>query len=89
MQCRSSGINGDPNNIKSEQEKVNETVVTGDKSYYYEVTANGLNYRTGPGTNYTSKGIIPKGTKLTEVTIQNGWAKIKYKTKTYYVYANI
>lgn len=87
MQCRSSGINGDPNNIKSEQEKVNETVVTGDKSYYYEVTANGLNYRTGPGTNYTSKGIIPKGTKLTEVTIQNGWAKIKYKTKTYYVYA--
>ena len=87
MQCRSSGKNGDPNNIKSEQEKVNETVVTGDKSYYYEVTANGLNYRTGPGTNYTSKGIIPKGTKLTEVTIQNGWAKIKYKTKTYYVYA--
>lgn len=87
MQCRSSGINGDPNNIKSEQEKVNETVVTGDKSYYYEVTANGLNYRTGPGTNYTSKGIIPKGTKLTDVTIQNGWAKIKYKTKTYYVYA--
>lgn len=87
MQCRSSGKNGDPNNIKSEQEKVNETVVTGDKSYYYEVTANGLNYRTGPGTNYTSKGIIPKGTKLTDVTIQNGWAKIKYKTKTYYVYA--
>lgn len=87
MQCRSSGKNGDPNNIKSEQEKVNETVVTGDKSYYYEVTANGLNYRTGPGTNYTSKGIIPKGTKLTEVTMQNGWAKIKYKTKTYYVYA--
>lgn len=87
MQCRSSGKNGDPNNIKSEQEKVNETVIEGGKVTYYEVTANGLNYRTGPGTNYTSKGIIPKGTKLTEVTMQNGWAKIKYKTKTYYVYA--
>lgn len=87
MQCRSSGINGDPNNIKSEQEKVNETVVEGGKVTYYEVTANGVNYRTGPGTNYTSKGIIPKGTKLTEVTIQNGWAKVKYKTKTYYVSA--
>ena len=87
MQCNSSGINGDPNNIKSEQEKVNETVVEGSKTYYYVVTANGVNYRTGPGTNYTSKGIIPKGTKLTEVTIQNGWAKVKYKTKTYYVSA--
>lgn len=87
MQCRSSGKNGDPNNVLSEQEKVKETVVEGGKVTYYEVNANGLNYRTGPGTNYTSKGIIPKGTKLTEVTIQNGWAKIKYKTKTYYVYA--
>lgn len=87
MQCRSSGKNGDPNNFLSEQEKVKETVVSGTKTKYYEVNANGLNYRTGPGTNYTSKGIIPKGTKLTEVTIQNGWAKIKYKTKTYYVYA--
>lgn len=87
MQCRSSGKNGDPNNFLSEQEKVKETVVSGTKTKYYEVNANELNYRTGPGTNYTSKGIIPKGTKLTEVTIQNGWAKIKYKTKTYYVYA--
>lgn len=87
MQCRSSGKNGDPNNVLSEQEKVKETVIEGGKVTYYEVTANGVNYRTGPGTNYTSKGIIPKGTKLTEVTIQNGWAKIKYKTKTYYVYA--
>lgn len=87
MQCRSSGKNGDPNNFLSEQEKVKETVVSGTKTKYHEVNANGLNYRTGPGTNYTSKGIIPKGTKLTEVTIQNGWAKIKYKTKTYYVYA--
>lgn len=87
MQCRSSGINGDPNNIKSEQEKVNETVVTGGKTYYYEVTANGVNYRTQPSTKGKSQGIIPKGTKLTDVTIQNGWAKVKYKTKTYYVSA--
>lgn len=87
MQCRSSGINGDPNNIKSEQEKVKETVVEGGKTYYYEVTANGVNYRTQPSTKGKSQGIIPKGTKLTDVTIQNGWAKIKYKTKTYYVSA--
>ena len=85
MQCRSSGINGDPNNIKSEQEKVKETVITGGKSHYYVVSANGVNYRTQPSTKGKSQGIIPKGTKLTDVTIQNGWAKIKYKTKTYYV----
>lgn len=87
MQCRSSGINGDPNNIKSEQEKVKETVESGGKSYYYEVNASGVNYRTQPSTKGKSQGIIPKGTKLTDVTIQNGWAKVKYRTKTYYVYA--
>ena len=85
MQCRSSGINGDPNNIKSEQEKVKETVVTGGKTAYYVVNASGVNYRTQPSTKGKSQGIIPKGTKLTDVTMANGWAKIKYKTKTYYV----
>ena len=85
MQCKSSGKNGDPNNVLSEQEKVKETVVTGGKVYYYEVIASGVNYRTQPSTKGKSQGIIPKGTKLTDVTIQNGWAKIKYKTKTYYV----
>lgn len=87
MQCRSSGKNGDPNNVLSEQEKVKETVVEGGKVTYYEVVANGVNYRTQPSTKGKSQGIIPKGTKLTDVTIQNGWAKIKYKTKTYYVSA--
>lgn len=85
MQCKSSGINGDPNNIKSEQEKVKETVITGGKSTYYVVNASGVNYRTQPSTKGKSQGIIPKGTKLTDVTMANGWAKIKYKTKTYYV----
>lgn len=87
MQCRSSGKNGDPNNVLSEQEKVKETVKEGGKVTYYEVVANGVNYRTQPSTKGKSQGIIPKGTKLTDVTIQNGWAKIKYKTKTYYVSA--
>ncbi len=87
MQCRSSGKNGDPNNVLSEQEKVKEKVIEGGKVTYYEVTANGVNYRTQPSTKGKSQGIIPKGTKLTDVTIQNGWAKIKYKTKTYYVSA--
>jgi predicted phage tail component-like protein len=86
IQCTSTGKNGDPNNFLSETEKVEETV-SGTKSHYYEVNANGVNYRTQPNTKGKSQGIIPKGTKLTDVTIQNGWAKVKYRTKTYYVYA--
>lgn len=85
MQCKSSGKNGDPNYFVSESEKVKETVKEGSKSTYYVVNANGVNYRTQPSTKGKSQGIIPKGTKLTDVTMQNGWAKIKYKTKTYYV----
>ena len=85
MQCKSSGKNGDPNYFVSESEKVKEKVVTGGKSTYYVVNAHGVNYRTQPSTKGKSQGIIPKGTKLTDVTMANGWAKIKYKTKTYYV----
>ena len=87
LQCKSTGKNGDPNYFVSNSEKVKEEVKSGTKTTYYEVNASGVNYRTQPSTKGKSQGIIPKGTKLYEVTIQNGWAKIKYKTKTYYVYA--
>lgn len=87
IQCNSTGKNGDPNYFVSDSEKVKETIKEGSKTPYYVVNSSGVNYRTGPGTNYKSKGIIPKGTKLTDVTMQNGWAKVKYKTKTYYIHS--
>lgn len=84
LQHNSQGKNGDPNKYDPEVEKHKEEVKSGSKTPYYVVNCTGLNYRTGPGTNYTSKGTLPKGLKITEYTIQNGWCKFKYKTKTYY-----
>ena len=45
-------------------------------SYKAKVNAtSGLNYRTGPGTNYSIKGAYTNGTTLTIVQEQNGWGK--------------
>lgn len=49
------------NNVSSYKAKVN--------------AASGLNYRTGPGTNYAIKGAYTNGTTLTIVQEQNGWGK--------------
>ena len=81
----STGKNGDPNYFDSETEKYKEEVQEGTKVIYYVVNCTGLNYRTGPGTNYTSKGTLPKGYEIREgYTIADGWCKFPYKTKTYY-----
>lgn len=81
----STGKNGDPNYFDPETEKYKEEVKEGTKTPYYLVNCTGLNYRTGPGTNYTSKGTLPKGYEIREnYTIADGWCKFPYKTKTYY-----
>ena len=85
MQHNSKGKNGDPNKYDADVEKHKEEVKSGSKKPYYVVNCTGLNYRTGPGTNYTSKGTLPYGLEIrSDYTIQNGWCKFKYKTKTYY-----
>ena len=84
MQHNSKGKNGDPNKYDADVEKHKEEVKSGSKTPYYVVNCTGLNYRTGPGTNYTSKGTLPYGLEIrSDYTIQNGWCKFKYKTKTY------
>lgn len=40
-------------------------------------TTDELNYRTGPGTSYTKKGVYSKGTILNIVNKKNGWGKTK------------
>ena len=44
--------------------------------YSVKVSVNDLNMRTGPGTNYKSKGYINPGTHTVSKT-SNGWGKIK------------
>ena len=81
----STGKNGDPNYFDPESQERKEEVKTGSKITYYVVNCTGLNYRTGPGTNYPSKGTLPKGYEIREgYTIADGWCKFPYKTKTYY-----
>lgn len=46
------------------------------KAYKVKVDVDSLNMRTGPGTNYTSKGKIKKGT-YTITKTSNGWGKLK------------
>lgn len=47
------------------------------KPYVVKVTANLLNYRSGPGPNYSVKGQIKKGEAYTIVEEKNGWGKLK------------
>ena len=81
----STGKNGDPNYFDPDTDKYKEEIKEGTKITYYVVNCTGLNYRTGPGTNYKSMGTLPKGYEIREgYTIADGWCKFPYKTKTYY-----
>jgi uncharacterized protein YgiM (DUF1202 family) len=57
--------------------------VTSDSNSYKVQTTDNLNYRTGPGTNYTKKGTYKKGTTLTVVSTTKGWGKL---SNGYYIY---
>lgn len=46
------------------------------------VTTANLNFRTGPGTSYSSMGLIPSGTSVTVNSSTNGWYNVNYSGKT-------
>lgn len=55
----------------------------------YKVTArNGLNVRSGPGTNHSKVGSLAYGSQINVLSIANVWAHIKYSAKDAYVSAN-
>ena len=45
-----------------------------------------VNFRTGPGNDYSSMGKIEKGETVTYLGTSGGWIKIEYNSKTGYVY---
>lgn len=53
---------------------------------YRTITANSVNFRTGPSTSYSSIGKLNKGYKVEYIGISGDWIKIKYNDKTGYVY---
>ncbi len=52
------------------------------------VNASALNVRSGPGTNYSRKGTLSRGTKVTITGESGSWYKIKYGSGTGYVHKN-
>ena len=52
------------------------------------VTTTRVNFRTGAGTNYTSIGVLEKGTKVTYIGTSGNWTKVQYNSKTGYIYSD-
>lgn len=64
----------------------NETGVVHAAGPTFTVTADVLNVRSGPGTNYGKIGRLIQGTKLNVIQrMSNGWYKISYNGKIGYV----
>lgn len=55
--------------------------------YRAKVTADSLNYRTGPGVNYKKKGSYKKGDKVNVIGISGSWSKLEngYYASSYYL----
>ena len=58
-----------------------------DIASYIRAKVNGLQLRTGPGTNHTSLGSINKGDMVTLIAKEGNWYRTKYKNKTAYISA--
>ena len=55
----------------------------------YMYTTASVNFRAGPGTNYVSKNILSKNTKVyVYQTRSTGWAYVKYNNTLGYIYSN-
>ncbi|CEO26518.1 C40 family peptidase [Paraclostridium sordellii] len=53
-----------------------------------QVTGNRVNFRKGPGTNYSVITSLNKGTKVGYISESNGWAKISYNGNIGYMSTN-
>ncbi|GAA0105426.1 C40 family peptidase [Paraclostridium sordellii] len=72
--------NGGGNNSGSTE----DTSVKSEK----QVTGNRVNFRKGPGTNYSVITSLNKGTKVGYISESNGWAKVNYNGTIGYMSAN-
>ncbi len=52
---------------------------------YIKVNADGVNIRTGAGSNYSAVGTAQKSTLYAMLGEENGWYKTTYKNKTVYI----
>lgn len=52
---------------------------------YIYVAADGVNLRTGPGTNYRVRAVLPRNTRLKCTGRVGKWMKVSYHNKTSYI----
>ena len=50
--------------------------------YYYVYQASGVNFRTGPGTGYTFKGLLYKNDWGKKIATKGSWIELKLGTKS-------
>jgi len=77
-----------PEKVPPEEEAPSAPVVKPEvkTAAYISVTADGVNLRTGAGTNYTVVGSAEKNTLYSLLGEENGWYKVTYNgSKTGYV----
>ncbi|CEP79537.1 SH3 domain-containing protein [Paraclostridium sordellii] len=72
--------NGGGNNSESNE----DSTVKSEK----QVTGNRVNFRKGPGTNYSVITSLNKGTKVGYISESNGWVKVNYNGTIGYMSAN-
>ena len=75
------------NNIPT-REEIDETITTTINKKYI-VTGSSVNFRSGPGTNYASYGMLPVGTEILVIEYtNNNWYKVIYNNKEGYIHTN-
>lgn len=60
-------------------------VAAPDPSVTPYVTKANVNFRTGPGTSYSSNGILAMGTEVGLISTADNWSKVVYKGVTGYI----
>ena len=55
---------------------------------YRLITADSVNFRSGPSTNYSSICKLNKGDKVEYIGVSGSWIKVKFEGKTGYVYGS-
>ena len=64
------------------------SISNADEVEYRIITANSVNFRTGPSTSYSSMGKLNKGDKVEYIGISGEWVKIKFNGKTGYAHGD-
>ena len=64
------------------------TISNADSIEYKVITGNSVNFRTGPGTNYSSIYKLNKGYKVEYIGTKGSWIQVKYNGKTGYVHGD-